>query len=979
MAGEDSGDMRRSNANEERIFVAIRIRPLNKNEIARQELSAWNCINGNTIRLKNSPAERSSSTDTYTFDKVFGDDCSTQKVYEEGIKEIALSIVSGINSSIFAYGQTSSGKTYTMTGITEYAVRDIYDYTKMHTERDFVLKFSAMEIYNEAVRDLLVVDGAPLRLLDDPEKGTIIEKLTEETLTEWSDLQKLLSICAAERTTEETSMNESSSRSHQIIRLTVESSPSLYAGAESSGSLVASMNFVDLAGSERASQALTAGARLREGSHINRSLLALGTVIRKLSKERNGHIPYRESKLTRILHNSLGGNARTAIICTLNPARSHVDQSRNTLLFAGCAKQVATNAQVNVVMTDKVLVQQLQKELARMENEFRNFVANTVLLERELLIKQMDEEIKELTRQRDIFQSRVETLLQSGKHQFLGNDKGSNLISLGVSNNLHPAHQDLNSGGSSENPDRPISGVVLNNEDHVRQRENHEPKVHLDNNTPKFVGSDSDPGWDVIAGRASAKSEDSCTEVHCIEIEEVKTGGQTDSSSIHSSEKREGKSPMRLVLNGGAESSIRRKDGKLNHVAEDDSPDALKQNIQEHQRTINRLVGLSEKSNRSSESPLAISRSVPFSRSQSCRPALAATSSQCNKVDRESISRAQVNEPERKVPPQFDNLELKTVSPFQFNELDRKSDHTLEQETDASAARVDKESSTTSVRFKDHRLSEPKLRTKKRKSPGNHFRTRELDTISEVESVMDSDTEDTASVLNFVVEMKTRSKETPLKKDFDNLMVMAKASGFTDRTDRAKSINFREMPNSMLPYKFEGLQRYIIELWHTCHVPLVDRSHFLLLLKGELTDYVYLKAELRRLSFVKDAFYSGNKFLGEEGWNISPDSSLKAINQERKMLSKQVHKKFTSKEREELYQKWRIDVKTKHRSIQLAWRVWNNTEDLYHVRESAMLVAKLVGPIQSDEPTKKTSRFSFFGPRNSTKFQNWKDARSVAP
>lgn len=101
---------------------------------------------------------------------------------------------------------------------------------------------------------------------------------------------------------------------------------------------------------------------------------------------------------------------------------------------------------------------------------------------------------------------------------------------------------------------------------------------------------------------------------------------------------------------------------------------------------------------------------------------------------------------------------------------------------------------------------------------------------------------------------------------------MAKASGFTDRTDRAKSINFSEMPNSMLPYKFEGLQRYIIELWHTCHVPLVHRSHFLLLLKGELTDYVYLNAELRRLSFVKDALYSGNKFLGEGGWNISPDS-----------------------------------------------------------------------------------------------------------
>ncbi|XP_028765409.1 kinesin-like protein KIN-7F [Neltuma alba] len=1000
MAREDFGDTRRSNANEERIFVAIRIRPLNENEIVRQDVSAWNCIDGNTIRFKNNPAERSSSMDTHTFDKVFGDDCSTQQVYEEGIKEIALSVVSGVNSSIFAYGQTSSGKTYTMTGITEYAVRDIYDYTNMHKEREFVLKFSAMEIYNEAVRDLLMVDSAQLRLLDDPEKGTIIEKLTEETLTEWSDLQKLLSICAAERTTEETSMNESSSRSHQIIRLvftlwlhclTVESSPNRYAGAESSGTLVASVNFVDLAGSERASQAMTAGARLREGSHINRSLLTLGTVIRKLSKERNGHIPYRESKLTRILHNSLGGNARTAIICTINPARSHVEQSRNTLLFAGCAKQVATNAQVNVVMTDKVLVQQLRKELARMENELRNLAPNTVLLERELLIKQMDEEIKELTRQRDIFQSRVETLLQSGKHQFLRNDKDSNPISPGVFNNLHP-DQDPGCGSSTENPDRPISGVVLNNdEDHARQRENHDPKVHLDGNNPKFVGPDSDPGWDAMAEGGSAESEDSCTEVRCTKIEEVKTGRQTGvDSSFHSSEEREGKSPLRVVLNGDAESSLRRKDGKLNHVAEDDSSDALKQKIQELQKTIDRLVGLSEKSKGSSESPLAISRRVPFSRSKSCRPTLAATSSHCNKVDREIISRAQVPELVPKSP-RFDNLELKTVSTFQFNKLDQKSEpplkfyepmsssklDALEQEANASAARVEKECSTTSARFED-KLSKPKLHYKKRKSSRNHSRTRGLDTIGEVESLMDSDAEDTASVLNFVVEMKTRSEVTPLKKDFDDLMVMAKASGFNDRTDRAKSINFGEMPNSMLPYKFEGLQRYIIELWHTCHVPLVHRSYFLLLLKGELPDSAYLNAELRRLSSIKDAFSSGNKFVGEDGRNISPDSSLKAINRERKMLSKLIHKKFASKERYELYQKWCIDVKTKHRSVQLAWRVWTNTEDLYHVRESAMLVAKLVGLIQSDDPPKKTLGFSFFGRIKSKKSQDWKDARPVA-
>ncbi|XP_026419411.1 kinesin-like protein KIN-7E [Papaver somniferum] len=123
---------------------------------------------------------------------------------------------------------------------------------------------------------------------------------------------------------------------------TVESSAHEFLGKDNSTTLSASVNFVDLAGSERASQALSAGTRLKEGCHINRSLLTLGTVIRKLSNGRNGHVPYRDSKLTRILQPSLGGNERTAIICTISPARNHLEQSKNTLLFASCAKEVST-------------------------------------------------------------------------------------------------------------------------------------------------------------------------------------------------------------------------------------------------------------------------------------------------------------------------------------------------------------------------------------------------------------------------------------------------------------------------------------------------------------------------------------------------------------------------------------------------------------------------------------------------------------
>ncbi|CAL5390759.1 unnamed protein product [Camellia sinensis] len=202
--------------------------------------------------------------------RVFGCDSSIKQVYAEGAKEVALSTINGINSTIFAYGQTSSGKTYTMSGITEHAVADLFDYIHMHNDREFVLKFSAIEIYNEAVKDLLSLDSGPLRLLDDPERGTIVEKLTEEILRDWDHLKELLSFCEAQRQIGETSLNETSSRSHQIL---LESCGHEFLGSESWSTLSAFVNFVDLAGSERATQTLSAGTRLKEGCHINHSFL----------------------------------------------------------------------------------------------------------------------------------------------------------------------------------------------------------------------------------------------------------------------------------------------------------------------------------------------------------------------------------------------------------------------------------------------------------------------------------------------------------------------------------------------------------------------------------------------------------------------------------------------------------------------------------------------------------------------------------
>uniref|UniRef100_A0A6N2LH36 Kinesin-like protein n=1 Tax=Salix viminalis TaxID=40686 RepID=A0A6N2LH36_SALVM len=423
---------------EEKILVTVRVRPLSRREQALYDLIAWDCPDDHTILFKNPNQERPATS--YKFDKVFDPSCSTLKVYEEGAKNVALSAYVGNyyyyyydddngggggefdDATIFAYGQTSSGKTYTMRGITENAVTDIFEHIKNTQERAFVLKVSALEIYNESVIDLLNRESGHLRLLDDPERGIIVEKLVEEVVKDINHLRHLIGICEAQRQVGETSLNDKSSRSHQIIRLTVESSLREKSGCVKS--FLASLNLVDLAGSERASQTNADGARFKEGSHINRSLLTLTTVIRKLSGgKRSGHVPYRDSKLTRILQPSLGGNARTAIICTMSPALSHVEQTRNTLSFATSAKEVTNNAQINMVVSDKKLVKHLQKEVERLEAELRSpepssaSYLQSLLIKKNLQIEQMEREMKELKRQRDHAQSQLEQEKTARKEQ----------------------------------------------------------------------------------------------------------------------------------------------------------------------------------------------------------------------------------------------------------------------------------------------------------------------------------------------------------------------------------------------------------------------------------------------------------------------------------------------------------------------------------------------------------------------------------
>ncbi|XP_068640825.1 kinesin-like protein KIN-7F isoform X2 [Aristolochia californica] len=885
----------------EKILVSVRLRPLNEREISRNDVSDWECIDDHTIMFRNSLPERSMFPTAYTFDRVFRSDSYTHQVYEEAAKHVVLSVVSGINASVFAYGQTSSGKTFTMSGITENSVADIYDYIEKHDERAFVMKFSAMEIYNEAVRDLLSSDGTQLRLLDDPERGTIVERLTEEILRDRNHLQELLSICEAQRQIGETSLNETSSRSHQILRLTIESSAREFLGKDNSSTLSASVNFVDLAGSERASQAQSAGTRLKEGCHINRSLLTLGTVIRKLSKGRNTHIPYRDSKLTRILQPSLGGNARTAIICTMSPARSHLEQSRNTLLFASCAKQVATDAHVNVVMSDKALVKHLQKELARLESELRTPgpVSSTgrsdaLMREKDAQIRKMEKEIKELTQQRDLIQSRLEDLLR-----VVGDD-------------------DQPSKLWGDFGDPPPFSLPNTLDDEISLSEESIAELSLDFlNTSQY-----------------SRYEELCKDVRCIEAGEL-VQNRKGKLSVAVAKGNEEHLPLTQTNHANEKTDLELEpavegDRELKLVHTDSKYGVLEKQLLDVQKTINDLV----KPLPDEPSPRPCSNLM---RSRSCRASFMMNSS-CPLFESEQN--------ENTPPSGLEKDLLAHIRTFQKRPCSLKYNET-------------EVLSSTDSQISEHGAS---------------------DTLKE-QNIKGGQEENITSIQSFVDGLKEMAKLQYEKLDVDGQEMEAKGSGNLAGEKILKDVGLDPMQipvdsPACWSMEFEKQQQEIIELWDACNVSLVHRTYFFLLFKGDPADLIYMEVELRRLSFLKVTFSRENHSQSDSNL-ITPASSMRALRREKEMLSRQMQKKLTPEERENLYKEWGIGLGTKQRRLQLARRIWTDTSDMNHIRSSASLVAKLVGLLDPGEALKEMFGLSFSPQMPKRKSFRWKSSVST--
>ena len=350
----------------------------------------------------------------FTFDHVFGEQSEQRHVYETCARDAVRSVLQGFNASLIAYGQTGSGKTHTIYGPTDehgrfsgelrgIIPRSIDDVFR-HIEEDsassssrYLVRASMLQIYQDSISDLLRPERQNLGVREDKKRGVYVEGLSEWVVRSPAEIFDLMRRGAATRATSATRANEASSRSHAVFMLVVEHSqlvpppPGAPASEAPSRTFrVGKLNLVDLAGSERVAVTGATGERMAEAKRINQSLSALGNVIAALTDRRaRSHIPYRDSKLTRILESSLGGNCRTTMIATITPARASFSETLSTLKFANRAKSIRNEAIVNEDLDQKTLLRRYERELKQLREELS--ARNKDLVDKRRLLKLEEE------------------------------------------------------------------------------------------------------------------------------------------------------------------------------------------------------------------------------------------------------------------------------------------------------------------------------------------------------------------------------------------------------------------------------------------------------------------------------------------------------------------------------------------------------------------------------------------------------------
>ncbi|XP_042197725.1 kinesin-like protein KIF3B isoform X2 [Callorhinchus milii] len=359
----------------ESVKVVVRCRPMNGKETTAGHKKIIDIdVKLGQILVKNRKGNPSELPKTFTFDSVYDWNSKQVELYDETFRPLVDSVLLGFNGTIFAYGQTGTGKTYTMEGLRGDAERrgvipNSFDHIFTHISRSqnqqYLVRASYLEIYQEEIKDLLSKDQTKrLELKERPDTGVYVKDLSSFVTKNVKEIEHVMNVGNQNRSVGSTNMNEHSSRSHAIFVITIECSE---IGLDGENHIrVGKLNLVDLAGSERQAKTGAQGERLKEATKINLSLSALGNVISALVDGKSTHIPYRDSKLTRLLQDSLGGNAKTVMVANIGPASYNCEETLTTLRYANRAKNIKNKPRVNEDPKD-ALLREFQEEIARLK------------------------------------------------------------------------------------------------------------------------------------------------------------------------------------------------------------------------------------------------------------------------------------------------------------------------------------------------------------------------------------------------------------------------------------------------------------------------------------------------------------------------------------------------------------------------------------------------------------------------------------